>query len=291
MLWVQALVFLIIGASILIPLLRRGLFAQSFVLANLAIYILQFVLLLVDPLAWNATVLALLFHPSDLLTFRFHTILSSMFLHIGILHIISNVLILYLLGLPLEERVRGPTFAVIYLLTGVGATLVYGLLNLDSNIGALGASGAIMGLAGAFLVLYPRDRIFMILGFIIMPNVPVYLAVGVIMAWQFVLLFFGSPGVAVEAHLGGIAAGMLLAPLLRRSKPVAQRARPIHLDELATTAELRELLDKIEGETVEEVRDVWIEYFLEKARCPVCQGPLTRKGKAVTSECGWERRL
>lgn len=291
MVWVEVVIFLIIGVSILYPLLRKSFFAQSFVLANSAIFIFQFALLLVDPQAWSEGLLALVLRPSDLPALRLHTILSSMFLHIDVFHIFSNVLILYLLGLPLEERVGGRTFAAIYLLTGVAAALTFQLVHLGETTAALGASGAIMGLAGAFLVLYPRDRIFMVLGFFILPRVRVYLAVGVIVAWQFVLLVFNVPGIAVEAHLGGLAAGVLLAPLLRRPQTAGTRLPSLDLDELAATPELRRLRDEIQQETVPEVRDAWLDHFLEKAHCPRCQGPLTRRGRVVTSPCGWEKRL
>ncbi len=214
-----------------------------------------------------------------------------MFLHLDIRHIISNVLILYLLGLPLEDRVKGPTFAAIYLSTGFLATVVYGLVNWGDTLPALGASGAIMGLAGAFVILYPRDRIFMVLGFFILPRVPVYLAVGVIFVWQFVLLFLGAPGIAVEAHLAGIGAGILVAPLLRRREPRIERLPTVNLDGLATTRELKKLLESIRAETVSEVREVWIEHFLQKARCPVCGGPVEMSGRKVTSDCGWQSQL
>lgn len=290
MLWLNAVVFAIIGLSIVYPILRRGYFSQSFVLGNLAIFMLLFILSLVTRLPLES-VLELAFRPTDLQSFRLYTVLSSMFLHLDILHIISNILILYLLGLPLEERVKGPTFAAIYLSTGVMATVVYGLVHWGDTRAAYGASGAIMGLAGAFVILYPRDRIFMVLGFFILPRVPVYLAVGVIFAWQFVLLFVGAPGIAVEAHLAGIGAGILVAPLFRRRGARTERLPTVNLDGLATTRELKKLLEGIRAETVSEVREVWIEHFIQKARCPLCGGPVERKGRTVTSDCGWQSRL
>ncbi len=290
MLWVQVVVFVIIGSSIVYPVLRKGYFSQSFVLGNLAVFMLLFILSVVSGLPAQ-TVLDLAFRPTDLQNLRLHTLISSMFLHLDILHIIGNVLILYLLGLPLEERVRGPRFAAIYLSTGVIATLVYGLVQWGDTTPALGASGAIMGLAGAFVILYPRDRIFMVLIFFILPRVPVYLAVGVITAWQFILLIFGAPGVAVEAHLAGIGAGILIAPLVLRPGLRVKSPATVGLDDLATTEELRRLLEEINAETVEEVQSAWTEYFIQKARCPQCHGPLRKDGRTVSSDCGWRRRL
>ncbi len=131
----------------------------------------------------------------------------------------------------------------------------------------------------------------MVLGFFILPRVPVYLAVGVIFVWQFVLLFLGAPGIAVEAHLAGIGAGILVAPLLRRREPRIERLPTVNLDGLATTRELKKLLESIRAETVSEVREVWIEHFLQKARCPVCGGPVEMSGRKVTSDCGWQSQL
>ncbi len=148
-----------------------------------------------------------------------------------------------------------------------------------------------MGIAGAFLALYPRERIFFILVFIILPRVPVYLAVGVVLLGEALLLFLGvQDGVAHAAHMGGIGFGIVMAILIRGSKkdtPLPALA----LDDLATTEELRGILTRIQEESVGEVRDAWVEHFLEKAACPQCQGPLRRKGRTVTSDCGWERRV
>ncbi len=290
MVWLQVVVFSIIALSIIYPLVRKAYFSQSFVLGNLAIFMLLFFLSILGSLP-TGSVLDLTFRPTDLQDLRIHTLISSMFLHLDILHVVGNVLILYLLGLPLEDRVGSRTFAMIYLTTGVLATTVYGSIHWGDPTPALGASGAIMGLAGAFLILYPHDRIFMVLGFLIMPRVPVYLAVGVIAAFQFVLLIFGAPGVAVEAHLAGIGAGILVAPLLHRRAERVVRLPEVNLKALATTPELRAILDDINTETVEEVRAVWIEHLIGKARCPQCLGPLKKEGNTVTSDCGWHRRL
>ncbi|MFQ5838004.1 MAG: rhomboid family intramembrane serine protease [Thermoplasmata archaeon] len=297
MLWLILTVYVIIAITILYPLIRRSYFAPSLVLGNVAIFVLIFVLSLLQPdyasqLALTRTVLGeLAFTPSDLQALRFHTIISSMFLHLGLSHIISNVVILYLLGLPLEERVGGPVFGAIYLSTGAAATVIYGLVQWGSPIVALGASGAIMGIAGTLLVLYPRDRIFMLLVIIIMPRVPVYLAVGVVAAWQFVLLFFRVPGIAVEAHLAGIGVGILLGPLIRGFMGQEKALEPVDLDDLATTEELKHLLEVIRGESVAEVREAWVDHFLGKARCPRCHGPMRKEGRDAVSDCGWRKRL
>ncbi len=301
MLWLQLTIYAIIALTVLYPVVRKSYFSSSLVLGNLVIFLLLF-LLSILPLdlptvaALSETVSTqLIFRPTDLQTFRFQTIISSMFLHGSLLHIMGNVIFLYLLGLPLEERIGSPAFGFIYFTTGIAATLIYGLINWGDTRGALGASGAIMGIAGAFVALYPRDRIFMLLGFIILPRVPVNLAVGVVVAYQFILLFLGVDGIAIEAHLGGIVSGGIIAPLVLRTKIEARiKARGVSrlaLDDLAVTEELRELLEVIRKESMTEVREAWVDHFLKKAHCPQCKGTLSREGNVVKSDCGWSRSL
>ncbi len=297
-LWLTITIYAIIALSILYPLLRKSYFAPSFVLGNLAIFILLLVLIVIQPNAGRMDVLVdtilrdFAFRPVDLPALRLQTILSSMFLHLSVIHVMGNIIFLYLLGLPLEERVGGPVFASIYLSTGVFATLLYSLVRWDSQVPALGASGAIMGIAGAFLVLYPRDEIPMFLGPIFLPRVRVSLAVGVIALGQVILLVLGvQDGVAYAAHLGGIVAGIFLGPLLHRPMDFAKPLPKIELDDLATTDDLKEILERVHQESVAEVREAWVDHFLGKAHCPRCRGPLKKEGNVVLSDCGWSRRL
>ncbi|MEE9163288.1 MAG: rhomboid family intramembrane serine protease [Thermoplasmata archaeon] len=293
MLWFLILVLAVAATSFLYPLLRKTYFTPVLVLANLALFMI-FILVVnfsTDPALGGFIAVNLLFSPRDLVELRPWTLITSMFLHASALHVVFNILFLYLLGLPLEDRIGGPTFAVLYLATGIGASLVFALVEWGNIVFALGASGAVMGIAGAFLALYPRERIFFILVFIILPQVRVYLAVGVVILGEALLLFLGvQDGIAHAAHMGGVGFGILLATFLRR--PTQEGPLPrVALDDLATTEELRETLVRIQEENVGEVREAWVDHFLEKARCPQCQGPLVRKGGVVTSDCGWERRL
>ncbi|MFQ5985750.1 MAG: rhomboid family intramembrane serine protease [Thermoplasmata archaeon] len=293
MLWVLILVLGVAAASFLYPLLRKTYFTPTLVLANLALFLFLILIAVfsTDPGLRAFIEENLLFKPQDLVELRLWTLITSMFLHASVLHVIFNILFLYLLGLPLEDRIGGRAFAIVYLSTGFAASLVFALVEWGNPVAALGASGAIMGIAGAFLALYPRDRIFFILVFLILPRVRVYLAVGVVLLGEALLLFLQvQDGVAHAAHMGGIGFGILLAPLIVRRKLEALPPL-VTLDDLATTKELREILARIQAESVAEVRDAWVDHFLEKAGCPQCQGPLTRRGKAVASECGWERRL
>ncbi len=296
MLWVFLTVYVIIALSLLYPTVRRSYYSGSLIIGNLAIFLLLLALLLLetpqgardlgDAILWN-----LAYRPLDLPLLRFQTVLTSMFLHLSFLHIIGNVLFLYLLGLPLEERVGGRAFILIYLAGGAVATLFYTGARWGSPVPALGASGAIMGVAGALLVLYPREEIPMLLGPLFLPRVRVSLAVGVVAIGEVLLLFLGvQDGVAHAAHVGGIVGGIFLGPLVRRQRLAKPLAR-VDLGDLATTEELRDLLRVIQEETVSEVREAWIEHFAGKARCPECHGPLEHEGSTLTSDCGWQRRL
>lgn len=298
MLWLLGVVLTVAVASLAVPLVRRSYVTASLVLANLLLTLLLWVLILLGPALGLTGVLEfafeeLLFRPRDVTDLRLHTLVTAMFLHLSPFHLIVNVVVLYLLGLPLEDRIGGPAFAGVYVTTGLAASLLYAVVQWGSNTPALGASGAIMGIAGAFLALYPQDRIFFFLGPLIVPNLPVYVAVGVTLAGEAILIFFGvQSGIAHAAHMGGMGAGILAGPLFhRRGRATARAPAGVDLDELATTDELREVLARIRGESVAEVKQAWVDHFLEKARCPRCQGPLRRDGRTVRSACGWEREL
>jgi membrane associated rhomboid family serine protease len=145
----------------------------------------------------------------------FLPLLTSMFLHSGWLHIGGNMLFLWVFGDNVENYFGHIQYLFFYLVCGVGAGLLHVLFNLSSPIPALGASGAISGVMGAYLVLYPRARVLTLV-FIFLIPLPAILILG----WWFVVQFlegvqsFGmkaSGGVAWWAHVGGFILGMLLA--------------------------------------------------------------------------------
>ncbi|MFA5312932.1 MAG: rhomboid family intramembrane serine protease, partial [Methanomassiliicoccales archaeon] len=229
---------------------------------------------------------------------RPYTILTHMFIHSSFAHVIGNVLFLFLIGVQLEYRVGKWRTFVLYFVSGLMAAITQSLiLGLDSTTLMIGASGAIAGLVGALLMLYPRDRIPMLLGPIFLPNVPVILAAGVFLATQLVLdiAFIGSGqsgGVAYAAHLGGFVTGLLLAAAI--PKPATRVGRTIDaagLDELATTDALREELARIKAETEPSVRDAWLDHFVKKAKCPRCGSSLELKGNKVVCKCCYEVKL
>ncbi len=149
------------------------------------------------------------------------TIFTSMFLHGGWMHLIGNMLYLWVFGNNVEDAMGHRRFIVFYLLCGLLAALTQALLNPDSEIPMIGASGAISGVLGAYLLLHPHARILVVIPVGILIYTPWIAAYWVLGFW-FVLQIINSlvnagemGGVAYGAHLGGFVAGMLLIPLFK----------------------------------------------------------------------------
>jgi uncharacterized membrane protein YqaE (UPF0057 family) len=204
-----------------------------------------------------------------------------MFVHANFLHIIGNILFLFMVGLALEDRVGKRKVAIVYFVSGLVAVVVEGVLLWGSSTLVLGASGAISGVMGAILVLYPRDKIPMFVGPIFLPSVAVWIAVGSWFILEIVYVVLGiDPGVAYGAHFGGFLVGMLLGWYLP-TKERRESVKVLNLDALeplAVKPELKEALERARGETVSSVRDAWLEYFAKHARCPTCGQPYSFRG-------------
>ncbi len=148
------------------------------------------------------------------------TVLSAMFMHGGWAHIGGNLLYLWIFGDNVEHRFGAGPFLLFYLASGVVATLVQVMMDPDGLVPNLGASGAIAGVLGAYLVLFPKNRVHAIF-FIRVVTVPAVLVLGLWIALQFVNQWGATAateetgGVAYGAHIGGFLAGMALALVLR----------------------------------------------------------------------------
>ena len=153
----------------------------------------------------------------------FAPLLTSMFLHAGWLHLIGNMWFLWVFGDNIEDRFGHLKFLFFYLFCGVGAGVIHTLANAGSTIPAVGASGAISGILGAYIVLYPGARILTLipLGFLFFTwRLPAIVMLGFWFVIQFVsgLAFLGaetSGGVAWWAHIGGFALGVGVGFLAR----------------------------------------------------------------------------
>lgn len=159
------------------------------------------------------------------------TLFSSMFLHGGLFHIGGNMLYLWIFGNNIEDALGHARFLLFYLLSGVLAAFGHAGIDQSSTVPMIGASGAISGVLGAYLVLFPRARVLTIipLGFFVHWTwVPAGLVLGFWILLQFINGFFtlGAPGgVAWFAHIGGFIAGIMLLAVFRpRRRRAASRS-------------------------------------------------------------------
>ena len=148
-------------------------------------------------------------------------LIYSMFLHGGLLHLGGNMLFLWIFGNNIEDRMGIPAYLGFYLFAGLVASAAHILVQPASTVPVVGASGAVAGVMGAYLVLFPNVKIrslIILVIIVLFRDIPAKWLLG---AW-FVLQFFTSPdaGVAWVAHVGGFAFGALVALLLR------ERLRP-----------------------------------------------------------------
>ncbi len=139
------------------------------------------------------------------------TFLSSMFMHGGIMHIAGNMLFLWIFGDNIENRIGHIRYLVFYLVCGFLAALGQIVMDTGSTIPMLGASGAISGVLGGYLLLFPHNYVRAII-FNFLTTVPAFVAVGLWIVYQIVLGFLssGQGGVAYAAHIGGFVGGVLL---------------------------------------------------------------------------------
>jgi len=150
------------------------------------------------------------------------SVFTSMFLHGGFWHLIGNMLFLYIFGDNVEDSMGHVRFVIFYLLCGVAAVFAQALPEPGSTVPMIGASGAISGVLGAYMLLYPHARVLVLipLGFIMQTvRLP---ALWVLALWFGIQLFSnlltqsaGGGGVAFRAHIGGFIAGMVLIPFLK----------------------------------------------------------------------------
>ncbi len=149
------------------------------------------------------------------------TILTAMFMHGGFVHLFGNMLYLWIFGDNVENRFGWKVFLGFYLISGIAATFAQILLDPDSVIPSLGASGAISGVLGAYMVLFPRNRVYALFFFWVI-TIPALVAIGLWIGFQ-LLSGWGSltaggqigGGVAYGAHIGGFVAGLVMAMGLR----------------------------------------------------------------------------
>ena len=157
------------------------------------------------------------------------TLITSMFLHGGWMHLGGNMLYLWIFGDNLEKVMGGVRFLIFYLACGIAAGLAHIAFAGASNVPTVGASGAISGVLGGYLLMFPRNRVRVLMrgGVVAMP------AITVLGFWIFIQLISGvgslgvnaqSDGVAYMAHVGGFVAGLVLVKIFATKRSIAQSA-------------------------------------------------------------------
>jgi len=190
----------------------------TIIAVNVVVFILEFYLDLTGYLEWFfyefAITPALIVQGEKL-----YTLVTAMFMHGGFAHIFFNMLYLYIFGNNVEDSMGSGRFVLFYLMCGLIASFAHIYIDPSSTIPTLGASGAIAGVLGAYMVLYPRERVDALLGYIYV-RVP---AVVVLLSWFVLQLFSGflslggtGGGVAFFAHIGGFIAGAILIFIFRK---------------------------------------------------------------------------
>lgn len=150
------------------------------------------------------------------------TVFTSMFLHGGFMHLAGNMLYLWIFGNNIEDAMGKVRFIMFYLICGIAAALGQTIQNPESTVPMVGASGAISGILGAYLLLYPHARVLVLipLGFIIqMVRIPAGWVLGLWFVLQLVSSALSNSdggGVAWFAHIGGFIAGMILVPVMKQ---------------------------------------------------------------------------
>ena len=296
---------IMIGA-IAIARFKKVMITYSLIIANFII----FVITLLNTDIYNTVIRELGFQPIYLTLEYFpqlYTLFTSMFLHGDFAHILGNMIVFLFMGIAFEQRIGMKNFLVIYLVTGVCGALAHSFLNLGSATVLIGASGAIFGILGAFAYSYPRDEVVMPipLGIImIFRRIKVMYAAILFAVLETVIVLYGTQDTTAHfAHIGGLLSGVILAAILvgkQGEKTKQYAATAIYRDpslvpkkkkinystlrKLAITPELRETLSRIENETVLQVRDIWLEHFLEKTTCPICSKPLSHSSRKIWCE-------
>ena len=151
----------------------------------------------------------------------FITLFSSMFMHAGWLHIAGNMLYLFIFGDNVEDRFGHVKFLIFYLICGLAATFAQMAFSMHSSIPSLGASGAIAGVLGAYILLFPKSQVRVLMGAAVIP-LPDLVVIGVWIVLQFfsgvgsIMNPTDQGGVAYMAHIGGFIAGIILTFIFRK---------------------------------------------------------------------------
>jgi len=185
-------------------------------------------------------------------------LLTSMFLHGGFLHIAGNMLYLWIFGDNIEDKIGSVRFLLLYLASGLVAATAHLIMNSDSSVPSLGASGAVSGILGAYILLYPRAKILTVLPilfFLQFFELPAFFFIG---TWLVQQLLYGmvifwstgaeSGGIAWWAHIGGFIAGLAFVLMLKPrvfKGPIESSNTPLPAEHFYQEERRREIMDEV----------------------------------------------
>ncbi|MDC0243111.1 rhomboid family intramembrane serine protease [Marine Group III euryarchaeote] len=290
---IGTLVLLIVGLLVSYYCLRNQfMVSQSLVFINFSIFATWWIIYLLYPEQGVEAIIDLGFKSQYLAEpqFRLVSIITAMFMHGGSMHILMNMLVLILLGVPFEERIGSRSFILIYFISGILGSLITGSVSVFNSEGLntlnIGASGAVFGIMGGFALLYPRDEIPMLLGPIFLHRVPVILATIVFVAMEtFYVGMNTQDGIGHGTHMASFIAGVFLSPLF--PKKAISVKQSLKIDEVYLTKLYEKSkkgkyeLDMLKAADEPELQSAWLETFLEKQVCLECTNGLDSKGKCL----------
>ena len=269
--------------------------SQSLVFINFAVFAAWWIMLLLQTDIAIQSLIELGFQPVFLQSpgIELLTLISSMFMHGSPMHLLMNMIILILLGVPFEDRIGSKSFLRIYLISGFFGSLLTGSISLwngdEVDTIHIGASGAVFGIMGAFVLLYPRLEIPMLLGPIFMHRVPVFLSTLVFVAMETLYVALGtSDGIGHGTHMASFIAGVFLAPYYSNKTDDNESSIDFDTSQLSKVFEKTRIgsheLKMIEESDEPELVSAWVEKFWEIQKCPDCNTSLTPEAECL--DCG-----
>jgi len=283
----------IIAISIIIPFIRKTYFIYSMIISNFLIF---FLLIFTSPTGMpsHSPILEeLSFNP---LYFKepskVYTIITSMFIHYDIMHILGNMIALFFIGIPFEYRVGRKNVALIYILGGIFANIFFSIAR-PQNVMLLGASGAIFSLLGAFAASFPNDRIvipvpLMIIFFARMRVITAAILFALLQIFFSIASQYYETNVAYLAHLGGLIGGIAMAKIVIRERKEKEVYDYKSIEKLITNEKQREIYSRIITANEKEIKEAWLSYLVKELKCPKCGGKLELKnGRIYCKKCGY----
>jgi len=189
---------------------------STFPFVNIGVIVINIIAFVLSLSAFEYSIGTYGFTPAK---FSVLTLFTSMFLHGGIAHIFGNMWFLYIFGDNVEDKFGHFKYTLFYILSGIAASLLHYLLNIGSAVPAVGASGAISGVLGAYIVLFPRAGVYVTGSFGHVGKVSAFFMLGMWFLFQLISgtfsLFGAQSGIAFFAHIGGFVFGVVFAILFK----------------------------------------------------------------------------